>query len=104
MTRKEAVVLASRVVAFYLICWAVSDITRLPQEIIAFRHHGTAEAHDWLWNLYRAELTFYVVRIVALFITAEWLIKCGEGIQKFFLPGYQITQQLDPESTNAPQY
>lgn len=95
MTKREAVVLASRAVALYLICWAVSDITHLPQEIMSFRHHGTAAAHDWLWSVYRVELTFYVVRIVALFVTAEWLIKCGDGVYRYFLPLERESQAAD---------
>jgi|SRR5690348_17091616 len=86
MNKREAVVLASRAVALYLICWALSDITYLPQVIVEFRHHGTAANHDFWWNYYRVDLTFYVVRIVALFVAAEWLIKCGEGVYKYFLP------------------
>ena len=86
MTKRDAVVLASRALALYLICWALSDITHLPQIILEFRHHGTAAAHDSGWNYYRVDLTFYIVRIVALFVTAEWLIKGGDGVYRFFLP------------------
>jgi hypothetical protein len=50
MTKRDAVVLASRALALYLICWALSDITHLPQIILEFRHHGTAAAHDFGWN------------------------------------------------------
>ena len=95
MSKREAVVLASRVVALYLLCWAVSDIMHLPQEIMSFRHHGTAAAHDWLWSAYRVELTFYVVRIVGLFIVAEWLIKCGAGVYRYFLPLEGESQPAD---------
>lgn len=95
MTKREAVVLASRVVALYLICWALSDISRLPQEIMGFQHHGTAAAHDWIWSLYRVELTFYVVRIVGLLIAAEWLIKCRDGVYRYFLPLEREDQAAD---------
>lgn len=95
MDKREAVMLASRALALYLICWALSDITHLPQIILEFRHHGTAAAHDFSWNYYRVDLTFYIVRIVALLVTAEWLIKGGNGVHKYFLPSDPENRQVD---------
>jgi hypothetical protein len=95
MTKRDAVVLASRALALYLICWGLNELTILPQVIFQFRHHGSTAAHDYLWNYYRIELTFYIVRTVALFIAAEWLIKCGPGVHKYFLPSAGGSQPAD---------
>lgn len=95
MTKREAVSVASRVVALCLICWALTDVTYLPQVILEFRHHGTAANHDFWWNYYRVDLTFYVVRIVVLFVAAEWLIKCGDGVYRYFLPLERESQPTD---------
>jgi hypothetical protein len=103
MTKRDAVVLASRALALYLICWGLNEVTILPQVVLQFRHHGAAATHDYLWNYYRVDLTFYVVRIVALFVAAEWLIKSGEGVHRYFLPGQDATPKGEPENTTAPQ-
>ncbi len=96
MTRRDAVVLASRALALYLICWALNDVTALPQLVIALRHHtGVLGTHDSWWDYYRVESTFYVVRIVGLFLTAEWLIKCGDGVYRYFLGSGRAA---DPEA------
>ena len=96
MTKREAVVLASRALALYLICWALSDVTHLPQVVFSFRHHSSVlVTHDYWWNYYRIELTFYLVRIVALFVTAGWLIKPGEGIYRYFFPSEQAKTKPD---------
>jgi len=95
MSKRDAVVLASRALALYLICWALTDMSVLPQLVIALRHHtGVLGTHDSWWDYYHVELTFYVVRIVALFLTAEWLIKCGDGVFRYFL-GQERTAEAE---------
>ena len=83
MTRKDAVLLASRAFALYLIVWGLTDITILPQVLFEF-HRSLLGSSGWTY--YRIDATFYLVRIVGLFVTARWLLKSGQGVQNFLLP------------------
>lgn len=84
MTKKEGVLLASRALTLYLLCWGLSDLTYLPQELLSARHHyGT---HDYWLTYYCIELSFRTVRIIALFAAAMWLYSCGKQVEAFFFP------------------
>ena len=87
MTRKEAVLLASRALALYLVCWGLTEVTFIPQVLLSLRH-SLALASGGYTRYTRAydsvALTFYVVRAVALFATAGWLYKCGSRVEGFF--------------------
>jgi hypothetical protein len=68
----------------YLLCWGLSDLTYLPQELLSVRsHYG---AHDYWLTYYGIELTFRIVRIIALFAAAIWLYSCGKQVEDFFFP------------------
>lgn len=84
MTKKEGMLLASRALALYLLCWGFSDITYLPQELLSARHHYGS--HDYWLTYYSIELTFRIVRIVGLFAAALWLYSCGKPVESFFFP------------------
>src|SRR3954464_10380643 len=56
MTKKEGILLASRALTLYLLCWGLSDLTYLPQELLSARHHYAA--HDYWLTYYVFELTF----------------------------------------------
>jgi hypothetical protein len=87
MTRKDAVVLASRAFALYLIAWGLSDLTYVPQSLLSLRHHSSVLfTNDYWWTYYSVALLFHVVRIAALFVTAGWLYRCGHRVEAFFLP------------------
>jgi hypothetical protein len=87
MTRRDAILIASRAFALYLICWALTDVTYLPQTVFSLRHHSSALiTHDYLWTYYRVEAVFRLIRILALFVTATWLLKGSKGVEDFFLP------------------
>jgi hypothetical protein len=84
MTKKEGILLASRALTLYLLCWGLSDLTYLPQELLSARHHYAA--HDYWLTYYAFELTFRIIRIVALFAAAMWLYSCGKQVESFFFP------------------
>jgi uncharacterized membrane protein len=87
MTRKEGVLLASRAFALYLLCWALSDLTYVPQTLLSLRHHSSVLITRDYWSAYYGvELTFRIVRIVALFGVASWLYRCGRRVEDFLLP------------------
>lgn len=84
MTKKEGVLLASRALALYLLCWGLSDLTYVPQEFLSARYRfGT---HGYLLTYNIIELTFRIIRIVALFAAAMWLYSCGKQVEGFFFP------------------
>lgn len=83
MTRKEAVLLVSRGFALYLIVWGLTEVTILPQVLFEF-HRSLLGSSGWTY--YRIDATFYLVRIVGLFVAAGWLLKAGQGVQNFLLP------------------
>ena len=83
MTRKDGVLLASRAFALYLLCWALTDLTYLPQEVLGFRHHGG----DYLFTYYAVGVGFRVVRIIVLLAVMNWLFKGGRSVESFFFPG-----------------
>lgn len=95
MTRKDAVLLASRAFALYSIVWGLTDVTILPQ--VLFDLHRSLIGSS-TWTYYRIDATFYLVRIVGLFAAAVWLLKAGQGIQNFLLPETRlnVTEPTDP--------
>ena len=98
MTRKEAVRLASRAFALYLIVWGLTDVTYLPQVFFAFHHYSDSVfvPHGYSWTYYRIDATFYIVRIVGLFAIAAWLLRSGDGVENFFFPADKLHP---PEAT-----
>lgn len=96
MTKREGILLASRALAFYLLCWALSDITYLPQYLLSYRHHSSVLIATDYWSTYHAlAFWFHIVRIVALLAAASWLYRCGERVQRFFLPVEQAGNAPD---------
>ena len=97
MTKREAILIASRAFALYLICWALTDVTYLPQTFFSLHHRSSALiTHDYLWTYYRLEATSLLVRIAALLVTATWLLKGNKGVENFFLPAKVVNA---PEQT-----
>src|SRR5258708_22973482 len=93
MTKREAVVLASRALALYLICWGLSDATYLPQVLLDVHRHWNYSSvlvseirPDYYLTYHVVQLVLYLFRIGALLLTACWLIKHGEGVHRYFLP------------------
>ncbi len=91
MTRKEAVVLASRALALYLICWGLSEVVSLPQILLDIHHHWrhtsvlTEISPDYLLTYHEVQLAAYLVRTAALFVTARWLMKHTDSVFRYFL-------------------
>ncbi len=93
MTKKEAVVLASRALALYLICWGLIDATYLPQVLLDVHRHWNYSSvpvreirPDYYLTYHIVQLVLYLFRIAALLLTARWLTKHGEAVHKYFLP------------------
>ena len=92
LTRKDAVVIASRVVTIYFLTWVASELLNLPGDIYSVHFFVTWAAHTgrpYDANL-RAEeirsLCQHVIRMCLAFLAAGWLYRCGPGIAGFLFP------------------
>jgi hypothetical protein len=89
MSQKEAVLLVSRALALYLLCWAFSELSNIPVSLFSLAHHvsqrGVLAASDYFSDYDVLSLSLRVVRIVTLLGVAAWLYTCGLSTEKFFL-------------------
>jgi hypothetical protein len=91
MSRKDAVVLASRTLAVLLTVWALTDVSYLPERVHSFIHYFNQEvppsiATQYLRHYYLIELGFLVTRIVGYALVAKWLYKVGPEVEELLLP------------------
>lgn len=89
MSTKEAVTIASRALAVYLLFWLLSDVTYLPSNLFSLWHHrNVLGATEWTTYLRDSEvisLSFRLLRMVALFFAVQWFYRSGPGVQGYFL-------------------
>lgn len=82
MSKTEAVLIASRVVALYLFCWALDALSYLPGRLKLIQHWTS----DY-WHSYdMLNLEFTVLRVVALLGAALLFYECGPRVEAFLLP------------------
>ena len=89
MSREEAVLLITPTISVYLVIWALTDLTYIPQNLFAFAHHASLTAivsENYLRNYDLIYLAFRFIRIVALFAAANWFHSCGTKGEHFFFP------------------
>jgi len=90
MSRKDAVLLASRTLALLLTVWALSDVSYLPERLHSFLRYanqelaGSATLQYWR-HYYLIALGFLIVRIVGFSLMARWLYKCGPDVEELLL-------------------
>jgi hypothetical protein len=91
MSRKEAVLLGSRLLATLLTVWALSELSSLPGSVYSFLHYADgvpvmSGATQYLQHHYLISLGFLIVRIVGFSLVAGWLFHCGPDVEEFLLP------------------
>ena len=99
MSKKDAVVLASRVVALYLTVWALYEVSFAPESVQSFLHYlkypPTASTNleylDYMRHYYLIRLAFLVTRIVGLALMARWIYKGGAEIEELLMPSANET-------------
>jgi hypothetical protein len=84
MTRKDAVVLASRALAVLFVVGAFAEASYLPEFLHSFRHYINQEPSlspslQYWRHYYVIRTGFLVVRIIGYFLIARWLYK---GVRK----------------------
>jgi len=88
MSKRDAVLIVSRAIAFYLFVWALDNLTYLPERFILIRHLTTDAWHSY----YMLELESNVLRVVALLGAAFLFYECGPRVDTFLLPPEKPTE------------
>jgi hypothetical protein len=93
--RDQAILLASRLFAAFLLFWVVEDITELPRELFSLTHYlrGATGAgmslvqallSSYLVSDYMLYLLGNILRIALWLLAAGWFYRCGPRIRNFF--------------------
>jgi hypothetical protein len=90
ISRKDAVKIASRVLAIYFFAWSLDNATYLPTELLNIFHHageGSVVIGSGFWlKYYSSGLLLTLMRIVLLTGAGWFFYKCDNDIQAFLLP------------------
>lgn len=98
VTREQATLIASRIIAAILLLWFIGDLTYLPHELISVAHYmrktgsvlGTntslPETSNFL-HAYIQQLLGTVLRMTLWGMAAGWFYRCGPRIRNFFAAG-----------------
>ena len=92
---EQAILLASRVFAAFLLFWVVEDITELPRELFSVMHYFREFDHtgmslfevsrsSYLLSDYMMYLLANILRIALWLLAAGWFYRCGPRIRRFF--------------------
>jgi hypothetical protein len=98
INRDQAILLASRVFAAFLLFWVVEDITELPRQLFSVMHYlreftqagmGIFQAlhSSYLLGDYMMYLLANILRIALWLLAAGWFYRCGPRIRSFFATG-----------------
>jgi hypothetical protein len=100
MSKKEALLLASRAFALLLIAWATFEITYLPVHLFELFHYmsrrSVLQQHDYLTSYYLLLTVFNVLRAILLIVAAAAFWNCGPRIEALF------SNQQGPREGTAP--
>ncbi|HYM77390.1 MAG TPA: hypothetical protein VE377_15560 [Candidatus Dormibacteraeota bacterium] len=93
MSRRDAVVLGSRLLAVLLTVWALNEVSHLPTDLYSFLRYAdqgsvTSTANLYLRHHYLIEVGFRITRIVGYSLMAMWLYRCGPDIEELLLPAH----------------
>jgi hypothetical protein len=96
--REQAILLASRLFAVFLLFWVVEDITELPRQLFAVMHYIRESAQvemsltqalrsSYFLSDYMIYLLANILRIALWLLAAGWFYRCGPRIRRFFAAG-----------------
>jgi hypothetical protein len=90
MSKRDAVVLASRTLALLLLVWTFSEFCALPEHLLSYFHYARYEPAtayiDYMRHYYLALLTVNVAKIIGFSVMALWLHDAGPGVAEALLP------------------
>ena len=110
LTREQAILIASRLFAAYLLFWVIVDLTYLPREVLSVVHYmkTTASVLGTNTNMPLSSYTLRVdmlvlienlLHIVLWIMAAGWFYRCGPRIQQFLASADLPASKAD--QTNA---
>jgi len=86
MTKATFVRAVSRVIALYLLIWALADCTYLPQYLHSYVHHRVDRnifiERDYWTDYYLIEIAFMLVRIFCLLLGTAFFWKAGPTVAR----------------------
>jgi hypothetical protein len=91
--RDQAILLASRIFAAFLLFWVVVDMIELPHELFSVMHYLPTQTgmslvqalhSSYIVSLYMMYLLANILRIALWLLAAGWFYRCGPRIQRFF--------------------
>ena len=94
----QAILLASRLFAAFLLFWVVEDITELHRELFTVIHYFR-EFHQTGMSLFEVSRSSYLLSDYMMFLLANilhialwllaagWFYRCGPRIRRFFAAG-----------------
>jgi hypothetical protein len=87
MSRKDAVVVASRALAVLFTAWALGEVSYLPERLHSFLHYmnqepGSSTSIQYWRHYYLITLGFLVTRIIGFSFMARWLYKGGADVEQ----------------------
>lgn len=90
MSRKDALVLASRALALLFAVLALSESSYLPEFVHSFRRYmgqepGSSTAIQYWRHYYLIRLSFLVTRVVGFSLLARWLFRGGPEVEELLL-------------------
>ena len=90
ISKRQAIVLATRLAGLYVLIWTVDVASYLPSYIYRFVHHAAESSvlmgDAYLLNSYRLELLMAIVRVIVLGCVSVWLFSGGPQLQRLLLP------------------
>jgi hypothetical protein len=91
MSRKDAVVLASRTLVLLMAVWALAEASSLPESLLSFLRYSNQEpasstAAQYWRHYHLITLGFLVTRITGFSFLARWLYKGGSDVEQLLLP------------------
>ena len=102
MSRKEAVLLVSRVLSILQMIYALMELTYLPVRFASLRHHASRidtlgpSAYDDFWSgYYRVDIAFLFARVTICLVVAFLFWNCAPWVERLLLPKSENQDQLD---------
>jgi len=92
ITRREGVILGSRILAILMLVNAFVGLSTLPEAVYSFRHYAdgiaSTSGSEYLRHHYLMILGFLITRIIGYSLMASWLFRCGPDIEEWLLPAH----------------
>lgn len=101
LTKRDAVVIASRLASLYFLAWAISSLLYCLKDLYSVHFFFVWAAHTGSsYDAYlRSEeiqyLSIHIIEAGLTLLSAGWVYRCGPGIIGFFFPD---TEQSTSES------